>query len=109
MDEIYCEKQAVFVMQSALQSNKAYSKKVFYAMNRWHASWQLMDSFQRWLAGVRETKRQRMATAIAFQHLYLKLGRRSIAAWLAGIVYQQKVRFSMSVQSHGVPLLASTS
>ena len=40
-------------LRQAVGKNQVYARKVFYALNRWHASWQLMDAFQRWVAAMR--------------------------------------------------------
>lgn len=40
-------------LRKAVGKNQVYARKVFYALNRWHASWQLMDGFQRWVTAMR--------------------------------------------------------
>ena len=40
-------------MRDAVAKDQVYARKVFYALNRWQASWQLMDGFQRWVAAMR--------------------------------------------------------
>ena len=46
-------KRAELAMREAVAKDQTYARKVYYALNRWHVSWQLMDSFQHWVAAMR--------------------------------------------------------
>ena len=46
-------RRAEQAMREAVARDQTYARKVYYALNRWHVSWQLMDSFQHWVAAMR--------------------------------------------------------
>lgn len=47
------EHRAQLAVQDAVQKDQRFARKVFYAIHRWHASWQLMNAFQRWTVAIR--------------------------------------------------------
>ena len=47
------ESRAEVAVQDAVNKDQRFARKVFYAVHRWHASWQLMHAFLRWRAVVR--------------------------------------------------------
>lgn len=46
------EVRAELAVQDAVNKDQRFARKVFYAIHRWHASWQLMHAFQRWLVAL---------------------------------------------------------
>ena len=46
-------RRAEHAVREAVARDQTYARKVYYALNRWHVSWQLMDSFQHWVAAMR--------------------------------------------------------
>ena len=59
-------KRAELAMREAVAKDQIYARKVYYALNRWHVSWQLMDSFQHWVAAMRLRRVRYLLSSLSF-------------------------------------------
>ncbi|KAK9835654.1 hypothetical protein WJX74_005058 [Apatococcus lobatus] len=79
------EQKAVEATSALLARSQTFCQKIFYALNRWHSSWRLMDSFHQWKSQAQERKVFRALTGAAFELRYVHLGRQVLAAFCEAV------------------------